>query len=104
MVNAGFPSFLELLDVEASVKDGKFVGWTLVYLQPGGFWDGVDLLPGDVVTSVNGLPIERDTQAFDCFQSLKTAPKLVVRYLRRGQLREVGFSIVPRPAGTVAAR
>lgn len=104
MVEAGFPSFLERVDVEAHVKDGKFVGWTLVALYPADFWANVDLRPGDVVTQVNGLPIERDTEAFACFQALKTAPRLVVKYLRRGEPREIGFEIVPRPSESLAQR
>lgn len=97
VVEAGFPNFLEMVDVEAHVRDGKFVGWTLVSLRPREFWAGVDLRPGDVVTSVNGRPIERETQAFDCFQSLKSAPRLVVTYLRGGVRREIAFDIIPRP-------
>jgi hypothetical protein len=36
----------------------------IVALRPHEFWHGVDLAPGDVVTSVNGMPIERETQAY----------------------------------------
>jgi hypothetical protein len=104
LVEAGFPSFLELVEVDAHVRDGKFVGWTLLALYPAEFWARVDLKPGDVVTSVNGLPIERDTEAFDCFQAAKTAPRLVVQYLRAGEPRSLAFEIIPRPASAVARR
>lgn len=104
LVDQGFPSFLERVDVEAHVRDGKFVGWTLVALYPADFWAGVDLRPGDVVTSVNALPIERETEAFDCFQAAKTAPRLRVKYLRAGAPREIAFEIVPRPGTSVAQR
>lgn len=103
VVDAGFPDFLQRLDVEPHLEDGKFVGWTLVALYPRDFWERVDLAPGDVVTSVNGMRIERDTEAFAAFEALKTAPRLVVRYLRRREPREIGFDIVPAPAN-VAAR
>jgi len=103
-VDAGFPGLLERMDVDAHVRNGKFVGWTLLALYPMDFWADIDLKPGDVVTSVNGMPIERDTEAYACFQSMKTAPRLSVRYLRAGAPRELVFEIVPRPAPGLARR
>ena len=98
MVERGFPQFLQKIQVEANVRDGKFAGWLVRALYPQDFWADVDLQPGDVVTQVNGLPIERETQAYDAFQGLKTAPRLVVSYVRDGTPRTLTFEIVPRPA------
>ena len=78
-VDQGFGMFLQKIKVEANVLDGKFAGWIVRALYPRDFWDGIDLQPGDVVTQVNDKPIERDNQAFEVFQSLKTAPRLSVR-------------------------
>lgn len=104
VLSQGFPSFLQRVDVEAHVRDGKFVGWTLVALYPSDFWAGVDLQPGDVVTQVNAKPIERETEAFDCFQSLKDARRLKISFLRGGASREIDFAIIPRPGPSVAQR
>ena len=92
-VNAGFWNFLQQVEVEPSLDDGRFRGWVIVALRPPGFWQGVDLEPGDVVTSVNDLPIERETEAFDAFQSLKTAPELRVAYVRSGAARRIAYRI-----------
>jgi S1-C subfamily serine protease len=92
-VNAGFWNFLQQVEVEPSVNDGRFRGWVIVALRPSTFWQGVDLAPGDVVTSVNDLPIERETEAFDAFQSMKTAPALNVSYVRRGTERRISYKI-----------
>jgi type II secretory pathway component PulC len=92
-VNAGFWNFLQQVEVEPSVNDGRFRGWVIVALRPPTFWEGVDLAPGDVVTSVNDLPIERETEAFDAFQSMKTAPALNVTYVRRGTERRISYKI-----------
>lgn len=92
-VNAGFWNFLQQVEVEPSLDDGRFRGWLIVSLRPPAFWQGVDLAPGDVVTSVNDLPIERETQAFDAFQSLKTAPALHVAYVRSGAVRRISYQI-----------
>lgn len=97
VVERGFPRFLQTVEVSANVRDGKFAGWVVRALYPMDFWAGVDLQPGDVVTKVNGLPVERETQAYDAFQGLKTAPRLVVSYVRDGAPRTLSFDIVERP-------
>lgn len=97
LVNRGFPSFLQRVEVEPSLDNGKFKGWAIVALNPPEFWQGVDLKPGDVVVSVNGLPIERETQAFDAFESLRSADRLEVAYVRAGEPRKLFYKIVEAP-------
>ena len=92
-VDQGFWNFLQQVEVEPSLNDGRFRGWIIVALRPPAFWEGVDLAPGDIVTSVNDMPIERETEAFDAFQSLKTAPALNVSYVRRGAARRISYPI-----------
>jgi general secretion pathway protein C len=94
MVESGFGSFLQRVQVEPSLLAGRFRGWTIVDLRPSGFWEPVDLKPGDVVTSVNGLPIERDTEAYAAFESLRTADQLKVDYFRDGAPRSLAYPIV----------
>ena len=94
VVDAGFGSFLERVQVEPSLDAGRFRGWTIVELSPPGFWEAVDLKPGDVVTSVNGLPIEREMDAWTAFQSLKTARELDVSYYRAGAERKLAYRIL----------
>jgi len=92
-VNSGFWKFLQQVEVEPSLDDGRFRGWVIVALKPPAFWQGVDLAPGDVVTSVNDLPIERETEAFDAFESLRTAQELRVAYVRSGAARRIAYRI-----------
>jgi type II secretory pathway component PulC len=97
IVNGGLGRFLQHVDVEASLKGGKFEGFRIVELRPPGFWKGVDLGPGDVVTSVNGMPIEQPPDAYRAFQHLKTADELVITYLRGAEERRLVYRIVDRP-------
>lgn len=95
VLDAGFSRFLQTLEVEPALDAGRFRGWTIVELRPVPLWTEVDLKSGDVVTSVNGLPIERDTEAFDAFESLRNAPELTVAYAREGTARRLSYRIVP---------
>lgn len=98
IVDAGFGRFLTHVDVEPSVSAGKFKGWSIVALQPPELWSGIDLQPGDVVTRVNGMPIERELEAYDAFQSVRAANKLEVSYLRQNQPRTLTYVIVGKPS------
>ena len=101
-VRAGLGYFLQHASLEPQIVDGKFVGFRVVELKPNDFWAGVDVRPGDVVTSVNGLPIERDIDAYNAFQSLLRAKALRVKLLRGGRERELVYPIVGAPKAVVA--
>jgi type II secretory pathway component PulC len=96
VIDSGFPQFLQRIEVEPRLVDGQFRGWSIVNLSPRDFWTGVDLKPGDIVTRVNDLPIERETEAFDVFESLKEADTLRVSFQRDGQSRLLEYRIVQR--------
>lgn len=97
-VEAGLGHFLQHVEVEPSLQGGRFVGFRIVGLSPPEFWDGVDLMPGDIVTRVNGRSIERDTDAFAAFESLRNAPELRITFMRGGEERELVYKIVGAPA------
>jgi len=96
LIDGGFPQFLQRVEVEPRLVDGEFRGWSIVNLSPRDFWSGVDLKPGDIVTRVNDLPIERETEAFDAFESLKQSDTLRVAFQRDGQSRMLEYRIVQR--------
>jgi type II secretory pathway component PulC len=84
------------MTVEPLLDGGQFVGWQVVRLDQPEFWDTIDLRLGDVVTAVNDLPIERETEAYDAFASLKRAEQLRITLLRGGERLELVFKIVDR--------
>jgi hypothetical protein len=98
VVDAGLGRFLGNVVIEPSLSAGKFTGWSIVGLEPAELWGDVDLRPGDVVTKINGMPIEREVQAFDAFQAVRQAPTLEVSYLRQNQPRTLRFTIVGAPS------
>ncbi len=93
-VAGGLGKFLTHVEVDPELDDkGKFVGWRVVALH-GDMWKGVDVQVGDVITRVNGFPIERDYQADKAFRSLGVASEIRVSMIRNGEKRELRFSIV----------
>jgi type II secretory pathway component PulC len=94
--------FLQRIDFETDPvrRGGKFVGFRVTALKGAEFWNGVDLAPGDVITSINGTVIERPEHFFEVFRSLDSAKELRVGFERDSKARELKWAIVdddPRP-------
>lgn len=105
-VRAGLGAFLQriVLDDQPVFEGGRFKGFRVVALDGDpSFWRGVDLRRGDVVTKVNGQPIERPEQALAAFYGLASAPELRVSLVRGGTPRELVFPIDGPPAKADAA-
>jgi len=94
VLSAGLGTFLQsvTLDVEHPVfRDGHFVGFRIV--QTNGWPPNIDLKAGDVVTAVNGYPVEHPEQAQQAFLSLAVASELRVDFERDGQPRSLRLAI-----------
>jgi type II secretory pathway component PulC len=96
VVSQGLGAFLQHVEVEDQpvMLSGRFHGFRIAVLRDQAFWSGVDLRPGDVVTGVNGFPIEHPEQAQTAFESLEVASELRVAYERDGRAREIVYAIV----------
>jgi hypothetical protein len=113
-LSRGLGHFLANVEVEANLDERRrFVGWRIVALhdEPDDLWKGIDLRVGDVVTSVNGFPIERPQQADRAFKSLRVSSEIRVSLLREGRAIELRFAIVeegesppPSTSATVSTR
>jgi type II secretion system protein C len=92
----GLGMFLQRVDIDDQpvMTGGKFHGFRIAGLRDPDFWAGVDLKAGDVVTAVNGMPIERPEQAQTALESLEAAKELRVAYDRDGQPHELVYAIV----------
>ncbi len=94
LLSRGLGDFLTRVELQPSLTDGKFHGWGIVRFRDGDpLWSGIELAPGDVVTAVNGRPIERPEQALTAFQSLAVARELRVTYERDGARKEIVYPI-----------
>lgn len=86
---------LERVPIEEVMAKGKFVGWRIQELPPQ--WSAVDLQPGDVVTAVNGQPVEKPADFWAAWTTLSTAQELKVAYQRYGEPSEVTVPIWGEP-------
>lgn len=87
VMSPGMGSFLQRLDVREKLDgDGRFIGFEILRLKGDPtFWQGSELRTGDVITSVNGVPVEHYKDVFKVWQSLATVTTLEVSYTRNGK-------------------
>jgi hypothetical protein len=92
---------LDRVEVEEVMKRGKFTGWRVRSMPAE--WSHVDLQSGDVVTAVNGMPIERPAQLWSAWTTLTVASEVKIAYSRNGEERELSLPVVGQPDPKVAA-
>ena len=98
LLDAGLPRWLQGVEGDRALSKRRFQGWLVKSLYPDDpCYQDLDLRPGDVVQKVNGKPIERPEQAFDVAESLRTAPALVIDYLRDGKPKRLSIEIANEP-------
>ncbi len=86
--------FLQHVQTEPRFAHGRFHGWRVVSFFPGDArFAGVDLQAGDVVTRVNGKPIEQPDQFMAVWTELRTSRELVVDVERAGAARTLRWTI-----------
>ena len=89
--------FLQHVETEPRFTHGRFHGWRLVSFFPGDTrFAGVDLQAGDVVTRVNGKPIEQPDQFMAVWTELRTSRELVVDVERAGAARTLRWTIADK--------
>jgi hypothetical protein len=91
IVDRGLGRFLARMRIEPSLTAGKFAGFRVASLDPS--WQDIGLRSGDVITRLNGYPIERPEQALTAFESLRTASELKVEFVRAGVPSNLRFRI-----------
>lgn len=101
-VDAGLGAFLQRVQVEPVLSGERFLGYKILSIQPSDSWAEFGLKEGDVVTQVNARTLENENQAFETFQSLRSAEAIRVQVLRDGQAHHAVIPIMgsPAPAGS----
>jgi hypothetical protein len=99
VLREGPPWLLERVPIEEVMEGDKFVGWRVQDLPRE--WT-VDLQPGDVILTVNAMPIETPNDFWTAWTSLSVASELKVAYLREGEPREMSIPIYGQPSPALA--
>ncbi len=74
-------------------KGGKINGFKLVGMKPGSIYYDLGLRPGDVITSINGKPLNGPNAALELVQNIGTISNVRLGIDRNGTQREVSANI-----------
>lgn len=94
LIDAGLPRWMQGVEGDRALANHRFQGWLIKSLYPDDpCYRDIGLLPGDIVQKVNGKSIEKPEQAFDVAESLRTAPAIVVDFLRNGSAKSISIAV-----------
>jgi general secretion pathway protein C len=79
--------------VVPNYRNGKYEGFKLVGVRPGSLYRSIGVRSGDVIKSVNGKPIDSPNKALDLFEQLKASSSIQLEIERRGQPKQLNYSI-----------
>ena len=74
-------------------KGGKVNGFKLVGMKPGSIYYELGIRPGDIITSVNGKPLDSPNRALELYQKLGSLSNVSIEVDRSGQKRNLSFNI-----------
>ena len=94
LIDAGLPRWMQGVEGDRALANHRFQGWLIKSLYPNDpCYRDIGLLPGDIIQKVNGKSIEKPEQAFDVAESLRTAPAIVVDFLRKGSAKSITINV-----------
>lgn len=86
-------SVMGLINVRPYQKDGQLVGYRLRPGKDRSLLRRFGLRSGDIVTSVNGVPMNNPVKALEVLRDLSTASQISVDVLRNGAPQSFTFSV-----------
>ena len=92
VLDRGPADFLASIDNDALVEGGRFRGWIFRGWRDHRF-AAADLLPGDIVRSINGKPIETPVQFKEVWDGLRQAQELRIEGERDGKPLSIRYPI-----------
>jgi general secretion pathway protein C len=84
---------LQLINAQPVMEGGQLKGYRLHPGRDRRLFSSVGLRPGDIVTSVNGIPLSDPAQMGQLFNQLSTAGRLDVTVQRGGRLNSLSLEL-----------
>lgn len=84
---------MNLINIQPVMADGQIRGYSVRPGQDRRLFSSIGLRPGDIVTSVNGLPVSDPSQLGALYQQFTSAPTLNITVERRGRSMELSLNL-----------
>ncbi len=90
---ADINKFIKQVGITPFFKDGKAIGYRIVYINRKSILPKIGLQRGDVIVKINGVPTNSPTKLADMFAQLKEAENVTLDILRRGKKKTIFIEI-----------
>jgi general secretion pathway protein C len=84
---------MEQARIRPHIEDGKPSGISITGIKPNTVFRKMRLRNGDIITGVNGTPIESVEDAMQVFGDLSSSPEVQLEIKRRGRKRVLNYKI-----------
>jgi general secretion pathway protein C len=84
---------MEQARIRPHIEDGKASGISITGIKPNTVFRKMRLRNGDIITGINGTPIESVEDAMQLFGDLSSAPEVQLEIKRRGRKRVLNYKI-----------
>jgi general secretion pathway protein C len=84
---------MDQAQIRPHIEDGRPAGISITGIKPNTVFRKMRLRNGDIITGVNGTPIDSVDDAMRIFGDLKSASELQVEIQRRGQKRVLNYKV-----------
>jgi len=85
-LTADIGSLFTKIHLRPYFRQGQMQGLFTQYIAPGSIFDKAGLRPGDVILSINGIPVKRNEDVFRILETIQTSPSLVVKIQRGNKI------------------
>lgn len=68
-------------------------GFQVSHVKPGGFFDKLGVMPGDIIKEVNGEPVNSPEQAFAAYQKFKNEANVRIMLERQSKIQTLIYDI-----------
>jgi general secretion pathway protein C len=86
-------NLMQQVRIRPHFKNGKPDGLTLTRIRPDSIFRKLGLRSGDVLTGIDGNPIESVDDALKFYNSLKTSSNVGIQLRRRGKVETIDYNI-----------
>jgi len=84
-------SFMQQVRMRPHFTNGKPDGLTITQIKPNSIFHKMGIKNGDVITDVDGNPIESQNDALKLYQSLQSSSNLKLQLKRRGRMKTIDY-------------
>lgn len=78
-------SLLDMMRAMPVMQNGKLEGYRVFPVGNSNAFSQLGLQPGDIVTSVNGMPLDNPAQSMQVLNNIRTSSQVSVTFTRNGQ-------------------